>query len=58
MAIAAGLLYLNKFKKEYIITVMDSDGEDDPYKVSKMINLAIKYPKFVITSNREKRKRV
>ena len=35
---------------------MDSDGEDDPYKVSKMINLAIKYPKFVITSNREKRK--
>ena len=36
---------------------MDSDGEDDPKVVSKMIDLAIKNPDHVITSNR-KRKRV
>ena len=56
IAIATGLNYLRKIKNNFIITVMDSDGEDDPKVVSKMIDLAIKNPDHVITSNRKKRK--
>ena len=55
-AIALGLLYLKKLKSEFIVTVMDSDGEDDPNQVFRMINLAMKSPNLVITSNRENRK--
>ena len=39
-AIAIGLLYLKKIKGDFIITVMDSDGEDDPIEVSKMMIIA------------------
>ena len=56
IAIAAGLNYLKRIKNEFIITVMDSDGEDDPSKVSEMIDLAIKNQNDVITSNRKNRK--
>ena len=35
---------------------MDSDGEDDPNQVFRMINLAMKSPNLVITSNRKNRK--
>jgi len=55
-AIATGLLYLKKFKQSFIITIMDSDGEDDPMQVSKMIELSVKNPEFIITSNRKSRK--
>ena len=55
-AIALGLLYLKKLKSEFIVTVMDSDGEDDPNQVFRMINLAMKSPNLVITSNRKNRK--
>ena len=55
-AIALGLLYLKKLKDDFIVTVMDSDGEDDPSQVPKMLGLASRHPNFVITSNRKNRK--
>ena len=55
-AIAMGLFYLKKIKNDFIVTVMDSDGEDDPMEVSKMMRLAMKNSKYVITSNRKSRK--
>lgn len=54
-AIAIGLDYLKKDKKDFFITVMDSDGEDNPKEVPKMLNNAIKHPNHVVTSNRKKR---
>jgi len=51
-----GLKHINQFKKEYIITIIDSDGEDDPKEINKMINLAKKNNNYVITSNRLARK--
>ena len=35
---------------------MDGDGEDNPYEIKKMLNKALKYENFVITSNRKKRR--
>ena len=35
--IAVGLKYLQKENKDYIITILDSDGEDDPSKINEMI---------------------
>ena len=55
-AIATGLLYLKKKKGDFIITILDSDGEDDPMQVPKMIRLAKANPDHVITSNRKSRK--
>lgn len=55
-AIALGLLYLKKIKNDFIVTVMDSDGEDDPVEVPKMMSLAMKNSNYVITSNRKSRK--
>lgn len=54
-AIATGLLYLKKVNGNFIITVMDSDGEDDPNEVFKMIQLSSMNPNYVITSNRKSR---
>ncbi len=54
-AIAIGLSYLKKIKENFFITVMDSDGEDDPLQVKKMLKLAIKNPTRVVTSNRKQR---
>ena len=54
-AIYIGLKYLKKIKFKSIITIMDSDGEDDPYKVFQLISLAKKNKKFIITANRSKR---
>ncbi len=55
-AINVGLNYINKLKKNYIVTIIDSDGEDDPKEIMKMIKLAHKYKNYVITSNRLARK--
>lgn len=55
-SIAVGLNYLKKIKDNFFITVMDGDGEDNPYEIKKMLNEAIKYESFVITSNRKKRR--
>lgn len=55
-AILVGMQYLDKIKEDFVVTIMDSDGEDDPAQVSKMINAALMNPEKVITSNRKKRK--
>ena len=55
-AIAMGLLYLKKSKGDSIITIMDSDGEDDPKQVPIMIDQAMKNSRYIITSNRKSRK--
>ena len=54
-SIYLGLKYIKKIKKKSIITVMDSDGEDDPKKVKMLIDLAKKNPKSIVTANRLKR---
>lgn len=54
-SIAIGLNYLNKLSDEFLITVMDSDGEDNPYEIEKMLKKAENNQDYVITSNRKKR---
>tara|TARA_B100001769_G_C22066651_1_gene573926 strand:- start:502 stop:1350 length:849 start_codon:yes stop_codon:yes gene_type:complete len=54
-SISVGLKYLARQKTKSIITIMDSDGEDDPTKIKKLINLANKNQKHIITANRLKR---
>tara|TARA_A100001011_G_scaffold398727_1_gene504182 strand:+ start:8958 stop:9800 length:843 start_codon:yes stop_codon:yes gene_type:complete len=55
-AIAIGLFYLKKKEKDSFVTIMDSDGEDDPFQINTMLKEAKKNKSFVITSNRKKRK--
>ena len=55
-SIAIGLKYLLSEKKDYLITVLDSDGEDDPSKINEMIENAQKFKNFVIVSSRTNRK--
>ena len=50
--ICLGLKYLKKKNIKGIITVIDSDGEDDPKKINELINLAIRKPNSIITANR------
>ena len=54
-SISVGLKYLKTQKTKSIVTIMDSDGEDDPGKIKKLIDLAKKNPNYVITANRLKR---
>ena len=53
--IAVGLNYLKNIKENFFITVMDSDGEDSPTEISRMVELAEKNSDSVITSNRKSR---
>ena len=55
-SIFLGLKYLKKIKSKSIIVVMDSDGEDDPKKITKLISIARKNPKSIVTGNRLRRK--
>jgi len=55
-SISLGLKYLQKIKTKSIITIIDSDGEDDPKKIKELINQAKKNPQSIITANRLKRK--
>lgn len=55
-AISLGLNYINRKKKNHIVTIIDSDGEDDHNEIAKMIKLANKHKNFVVTSNRLARK--
>ena len=55
-AISIGMSYLKKKKIKTIITILDSDGEDDYTKIPEMVNKAYEYPKKVIVSCRTKRK--
>jgi len=54
-AISIGLRYIKNLNLRSIITVMDSDGEDDPKKIPEMIGYAKKNKDFVIVSCRSKR---
>ena len=55
-SICLGLKYLKSKKTKAIITIIDSDGEDDPKHITKLINLAQKNPNSIISANRLKRK--
>jgi hypothetical protein len=54
-AIAIGLSYLKSIKDDFYVTVMDGDGEDGPTHVKTMLDVAIKNPNHIVTSNRKKR---
>ena len=54
-AIAIGLSYLKSIKGDFYVTVMDGDGEDGPTRVKTMLDVAIKNPNHIVTSNRKKR---
>tara|TARA_Y100000590_G_scaffold458502_1_gene613363 strand:- start:778 stop:1641 length:864 start_codon:yes stop_codon:yes gene_type:complete len=55
-SICLGLKYLKSKKTKGIITIIDSDGEDDPKHIKKLINLAQKNPSSIVSANRLKRK--
>lgn len=54
-SIAIGLDYLKKLNKNFYVTVMDGDGEDNPSQINKMLGLAKKNTRHVVTSHRKKR---
>jgi len=51
-SICVGLKYLQKIKAKAIITIIDSDGEDDPKHIKNLISLAKKNPYTVVSANR------
>jgi len=53
--ISIGLNYLRN-KKNEIITIMDSDGEDDVTQINNLIDVAEKNKKYVIVASRTRRK--
>lgn len=55
-AISIGLKYLSKFNEKMIISILDSDGEDDVNKLPEMIKTAEINIDKVIVSTRTKRK--
>ena len=55
-ALSIGLQHLKKLEDERVIVVMDSDGEDDPDKISDMLNAAESNTNNVIVSCRTKRR--
>ena len=54
-AIAVALNYLKNEESSFYVTIMDSDGEDDPKHINKMIDLAKKNKNNVIVSCRKDR---
>ena len=54
-AIYVGLKYVEKYNYKSIIAVMDSDGEDDPFKLKKLINLAFQKKNYIFIAYRSKR---
>ena len=54
-AIFIGLQYIRRKKINSTVTIMDSDGEDDPNKVVELINLSSKYKKYIVVAERSKR---
>lgn len=54
-AIFFGLNKISKFKKRSTIVVMDSDGEDDPSKISRLANKANQNDNAIIFALRKKR---
>lgn len=51
-AIAIGLNYLKIKKYNSPIIIIDSDGEDNPYLIKKMLEYSKKYKNYIITINR------
>lgn len=54
-AIFIGLHYLKNLKHENILTILDSDGEDDVKKINNLIAMAEANLDKIIIANREKR---
>ena len=54
-AISIGLKYLENLNKDLIITILDSDGEDDTNEITKMIKYAEENNDKVVVSTRTKR---
>ena len=55
-AISIGLSYLSKINEKMIVTILDSDGEDDVNKIPEMMKKAELYNDKIIVSTRTKRK--
>ena len=51
---AFGIRYVNKNEDFDNLILMDSDGEDNPQEISKMLDLALRNNDSVITSNRKR----
>lgn len=49
------LKYIKKFKYKSTIAILDSDGEDNPFKLKKLINLSLKKKNYIFVANRSKR---
>ena len=54
-AIFIGLNYIKEKNYKTILTILDSDGEDDPTKVNKIIKIAEKRGNSIVVANRAKR---
>ena len=54
-AIYVGLKFIEKSKQKSIISILDSDGEDDPSKLKKLISLAAKEKENIFVANRSSR---
>ncbi len=56
-AIAIGVKYLSNFyKKNFKTIIMDSDGQDNPNAIDKILNLSYSNPGFSVVVNRGQRK--
>lgn len=55
-AIYIALKYLEKLNKKSNISIMDSDGEDNPRKLKKLIIKSIEKNNAIVVANRSKRK--
>ena len=56
-AIGVGIKYINKnYKKNFKTIIIDSDGQDNPKIISKMLELSMKSPKYSLVIDRGQRK--
>ena len=56
-AIGVGIKYINKnYKKNFKTIIIDSDGQDNPKIISKMLKLSTKNPKHSLVIDRGQRK--
>ena len=54
-AIFICLKYLKKIKKKFNISIIDSDGEDNPKNLKKLIDISLKKNDSIVVANRSKR---
>ena len=54
-SIAIGLSHIQEKNYKSLITIMDGDGEDNPFQIKNMAHEAIQNQNLIITSNRKKR---